>query len=181
VEAAEVRLTVRTGWRGRGQALRGGHRRPARRISPGQALTEFALVLPVIFSVAAGGIQYGLAFWSQQTLTQITRDTGRWAASQLVCEGSSAAVTAIANSIAADSTLLGYTSGLWADGGPGQTNKVTVSWPRDAGQPCPPSSNQDVAWVRITIDHQIPVFFPFLPGDGRLSSTAEFRMEPEPT
>ena len=112
---------------------------------------------------------------------QIARDTGRWAATQLVCEGNSAAVTQTANDIAANSTLFGYTAGLWADGGSAATNKVAVSWPRDAGQPCPPISNQDEAWVQITIDHQTPVFFPFLPGDGRISTTAEFRMEPEPT
>jgi hypothetical protein len=154
------------------------HRQPDRR--RGQAIAEFAIVAPVLFLLIAGTIQFGLVFWSQQTLTQIARDTGRWAATQSSCDGSSAQVTQVANDIAAQSTLFGYSTDLWANGGPDPTNKVVVSWPRDPGQPCPPASNQDEAWVRVEIGHQVPVFFPFIPGDGRLTTTAEFRMEPEP-
>lgn len=146
----------------------------------GQALAEFALVIPVLFLIVAAVIQFGLIFWSQQTLTQVARDTGRWAATQTSCDGSSAQVTQTANDIAGNSTLFGYSADQWADGGTGSTNKVVVSWPRDSDQPCPPSSNQDEAWVRVQIDHQVPVFFPIVPGDGRLTTTAEFRMEPEP-
>jgi len=54
---------------------------------------------------------------------------------------------------------------------------VVVTW---TGAPCPPSDNQDVAWVDITIDHTVPIFFPWVPGNGDLSSSTEFRMEPEP-
>ncbi len=171
-----------------------GHTKPIRNREPdapkprlldesrahGQALAEFALVIPVLFLLVAAVIQFGLIFWSQQTLTQVARDTGRWAATQTSCDGSSAQVTQTANDIAGNSTLFGYSSDQWADGGTGSTNKVVVSWPRDSDQPCPPSSNQDEAWVRVQIDHQVPVFFPIVPGDGRLTTTAEFRMEPEP-
>lgn len=146
----------------------------------GQALAEFAIVAPVLFLVIAGTIQFGLIFWSQQTLTQIARDTGRWAATQSSCDGSSAQVTQVANDIAGQSTLFGYSPDQWANGGADPTNKVVVSWPRDTGQPCPPASNQEEAWVRVEIGHQVPIFFPFVPGDGRLTTTAEFRMEPEP-
>jgi hypothetical protein len=89
-------------------------------------------------------------------------------------------VTQVANDIAGQSTLFGYSTDLWANGGTQPTNKVVVSWPRDTGQPCPPASNQDEAWVRVEIDHQVPIFFPFVPGEGQLTTTAEFRMEPEP-
>ncbi|MGD8486373.1 MAG: TadE/TadG family type IV pilus assembly protein [Chloroflexota bacterium] len=143
-------------------------------------MAEFAIVAPVLFVVIAGIIQFGLIFWSQQTLTQIARDTGRWAATQASCDGSSAQVTQVANDIAGQSTLFGYSTDLWANGGTQPTNKVVVSWPRDTGQPCPPASNQDEAWVRVEIDHQVPIFFPFVPGEGQLTTTAEFRMEPEP-
>ena len=146
----------------------------------GQAMAEFAIVAPVLFLLIAGTIQFGLIFWSQQTLTQIARDTGRWAATQSSCDGSSAQVTQVANDIAGQSTLFGYSPDQWANGGTDPTNKVVVSWPRDTGQPCPPASNQEEAWVRIEIGHQVPIFFPFVPGDGRLTTTAEFRMEPEP-
>ena len=146
----------------------------------GQALAEFALVVPVIFLVIAAIIQFGLVFWSQQTLTQIARDTGRWAATQTYCDTNTSLVTQTANGIAAQSSLFGYSTDQWADGGLGTTNKVEVSWPKDSGEPCPPVTNQDEAWVEVTIEHQIPVFFPLVPGDGRLSTTAQFRMEPEP-
>lgn len=146
----------------------------------GQALAEFAIVMPVLFLLIAGTIQFGLIFWSQQTLTQIARDAGRWAATQTYCDGNTSLITQTTNDIAANSTLFGYSTNLWVNGGAGTTNKVVVSWPRDAGEPCPPASNQDEAWVRIQIEHQIPIFFPFVPGDGHLSTTTEFRMEPEP-
>ncbi len=146
----------------------------------GQALAEFALVIPVFFFLVAGIVQFGLIFWSQQTLTQIARDTGRWAATQTYCDGNTSLVTQAANDIAANSTLFGYSTDLWANGGTGTTNKVEVSWPRDTGEPCPPASNQDEAWVQVQIEHQIPIFFPLVPGDGQLTTTAEFRMEPEP-
>jgi len=58
-----------------------------------------------------------------------------------------------------------------------QVGDVVVTW---TGAPCPPSDNQDVAWVDITIDHTVPIFFPWVPGNGDLSSSTEFRMEPEP-
>jgi Flp pilus assembly protein TadG len=150
------------------------------RAARGQALTEFALVMPIMFVVIAGIIQFGLIFWSQQTLTQVARDTGRWAATQTFCESNSSLVTQTANDIAGNSTLFGYSSDLWSDGGADATNKVAVSWVADSDQACPPESNQDEAWVQVTIDHQIPVFFPFVPGDGQISTTTKFRMEPEP-
>jgi len=127
-----------------------------------------------------GIIQFGLIFWSQNTLTQVARDTGRWAATQTECNdnGAIASVTQTANSIAANSSLLGYGT-AWVGSGSdtGSVNEVVVSW--DAGL-CPPTSNQEVSFVTVQIDHQIPIFFPFVPGGGNLTTTAEFRMEPEP-
>ena len=163
-----------------GDELEVAGRQPPQERRRGQAMAEFAIVAPVLFLVIAGTIQFGLIFWSQQTLTQIARDTGRWAATQSSCEGSGAQVTEVANDIAGQSTLFGYSLDQWANGGTDPTNKVVVSWPRDTGQPCPPASNQEEAWVRVEIDHQVPIFFPLVPGDGRLTTTAEFRMEPEP-
>ena len=151
--------------------------------SRGQSLAEFALVFPILFLLVAGIIQFGLIFWSQNTLTQIARDTGRWAASQLVCNTGPAvtAVTTTANSIAGASALLGYSTGEWSGSGTDtvSNNEVVVSWDSVSG-PCPPENNQQVSFVTIKIDHQVPIFFPFLPGGGNLSTSAEFRMEPEP-
>ena len=88
----------------------------------GQALAEFALVVPILAFVIAGIIQFGLIFWSQQTLTQIARDTGRWAATQLDCSDTGLVETA--NDIANHSTLFGFDGSL---------KHVSASWvPPDA-------------------------------------------------
>lgn len=139
----------------------------------GQSLAEFAIVFPVMFLIVAAIIQFGLIFWAQNTLTQIARDTGRWAATQQDCNPASATpgVVAAANSLAGSSALFGYRP---VPGWSSPTN-VTVSW---SGAPCPPNSNQQVAWVTIRLTHQVPIFFPFLPVSDTLSTEAEFRMEP---
>jgi hypothetical protein len=38
--------------------------------------------------------------------------------------------------------------------------------------------NQQVSFVSITLNYQVPVFFPFLPVSNNLTTSAEFRMEP---
>jgi hypothetical protein len=37
-----------------------------------------------------------------------------------------------------------------------------------------------VVFITITIHHRVPVFFPWIPGDGNLTTIAQFRMEPRP-
>jgi Flp pilus assembly protein TadG len=138
-----------------------------RRRSRGQGLAEFAIVFPVLMIIIGGIIQFGIIFWGQNTLTQVARDTGRWAASQITCP-TTANVTPTANTIAANSSLIGY---------PSSPIGVTVTM---SGDPCPVADNQDVAYVTITLTHQVPVFFPWIPGNGNLSTTTQFRMEPAP-
>lgn len=147
--------------------------RPDATASRGQSLAEFALVFPIMFLVVAAIIQFGLIFWSQNTLTQVARDTGRWAATQQVCSTQAAtdSVVTTANQLAATSSLFGY-SGGWTS----PTN-VNVVWTTASGV-CPPVGNQQVSFVRITLAYQVPVFFPFLPVSNSLSTTTEFRMEP---
>jgi Flp pilus assembly protein TadG len=145
-----------------------------RKRSSGQSLAEFALVFPILMLIIGGIIQFGIIFWGQNTLTQVVRDTGRWAATQIDCT-TTAPVIATANAIAAQSSLIGYTAGEF------NGTNTTVAWRQEPPSgPCPPIDNQDEAWVRITINHSVPVFFPFVPGNGALSSSTEFRMEPAP-
>jgi hypothetical protein len=145
--------------------------------SRGQSLAEFAIVVPVLMLVLGGIIQFGIIFWGQNTLNQVVRDTGRWAATQqgdcLTGPGRTAQellIEATADDIAATSSLIGFDGSFDAA-------DVTVGW---TGTPCPPHDNQDEAWVDITIEHSVPIFFPLVPGNGQLSSSTEFRMEPEP-
>jgi Flp pilus assembly protein TadG len=141
----------------------------------GQSLAEFAIVFPVLFLIVAAIIQFGLIFWSQNTLTQVARDTGRWAATQQTkpCDATAAtdAIVATVNELAGTASLFGY-SGGWTS----PTN-VNVVWTTDSGV-CPPVGNQQVSFVRITLSYQVPVFFPFLPVSNNLTTSAEFRMEP---
>lgn len=124
--------------------------------------------------LVGGIIQFGLIFWSQNTLTQVVRDTGRWAASQQSCDvvTEGPKIIATANNIASQSSLFGYTA-------PWTSANVTVSYqttpPTD---PCPPTSNQQTSFVTITVTHNVPIFFPFVPGNGNLSSSTQYRMEP---
>ena len=123
-------------------------------------------MFPVLMIIIGGIIQFGIIFWGQNTLTQIARDTGRWAASQTTCP-TTANVISTANAIAANSSLIGYpASGIGLN--------VTTSGT------CPPANNQEVGYVRIELAHTVPVFFPWIPGNGNLSTSAEFRMEPAP-
>jgi len=126
--------------------------------------------------IIGGIIQFGIILWGLNSLNQVVRDTGRWAATQQECDTDTArdAIVATANDIAETSSLIGYTTDEFAWGAGGDT---TISW---RGDPCPPNNNQDEAWVTVTINHSVPIFFPFVPGNGQLTSSAEFRMEPAP-
>ena len=144
---------------------------PAKPRTRGQSLAEFAIVFPVMMLILGAIIQFGIIFWGQNTLTQIARDTGRWASTQNGCNTGTVDVLTTAKNIAAQSSLVGPSSG-WTS-----PANVVATW---TGAPCPPLNNTQVAWVRITINHQVPVFFPWIPGNGNLSTVAEFRMEPQP-
>jgi Flp pilus assembly protein TadG len=154
-----------------------------RRRQTGQSLAEFAIAFPVLFLFVAAIIQFGLIFWSQNTLTQVARDTGRWAATQQECSTTAAtdAVVATANDLASTASLFGY-SGGWTS--PTNVNVVWTIVPPPVTTPptppgeCPPKGNQQVAFVRITLSYQVPIFFPFLPVSNTLTTSTEFRMEP---
>jgi Flp pilus assembly protein TadG len=142
-------------------------------LARGQSLVEFAIVLPVLMLIIGAIIQFGIIFWGQNTLTQIARDTGRWASTQPGCDTTIVDVLTTAKSTAASSSLIGYPpSGGWAS-----PANVVVTW---SGTPCPPINNTQVSWVTITLHHQVPVFFPWIPGNGNLTTIAQFRMEPHP-
>jgi Flp pilus assembly protein TadG len=138
-------------------------------------LAEFAIVFPVLMLIVGAIVQFGVIFWGQNTLTQVVRDTGRWAATQKQCSNAAAVITT-ANAIAAQSSLIGYTTNQWT------AADVTVTWPPAANgtDPCPPTNNQEVRFITVTIRHHVPVFFPWIPGDGWISSSTEYRMEPAP-
>ena len=139
-----------------------GRREQASRQS-GQSLAEFAIAFPVLFLFVAAIIQFGLIFWSQNTLTQVARDTGRWAATQQTrpCADGGVNLVAKANELARVSSLIGYTSGMWTgidpgtgvgtpfpfDVAPAPREGIEATWPLSTDPPgsfvpadCPPDS-----------------------------------------
>lgn len=162
--------------------------RSTHRRSWGQSLVEFALVVPLFIALIGGVIQFGTLFWAQNTLTQVVRDTGRWAVTQqTACTTGAVApatvtnLTTEANSIAGSSSLLGYTAAppewgatVYSTDAQVQaapnTEGVAVAWVGDPGAvSCPPADNTTVWHVTIRINHSIPIFFPgmqYLPGLG---------------
>lgn len=152
--------------------------RSRRSRSAGQSLAEFAIVFPIVIAIIGGIIQFGIVFWAQNTLTQVVRDTGRWAATQQNCADPSP-VLAQANAIAANSALMSYSSTRFA---------VTVTWDNAV---CP-TDNTSVDYVHVAATQKVQTFIPgmeYLPALGtcdstgcsiKLSSTAQFRMEPHP-
>lgn len=150
--------------------MRPRFRRPAGQRSRGQSLVEFALVFPILMIILGGIIQFGLIFWGQNTLNQVVRDTGRWAATQQADCQTGAGQTAEAIATTNTATAVANNSSLIRP-----IANVTVDW---TGAPCPPTSNQQEAWVHITITSTVPIFFPLVPGNGNISSETRFRMEP---
>ena len=148
------------------------------RHSRGQALVEFALVLPLLVLILTGVMQFGLLFWAQITLTQVARDTGRWAVSQEACNTGTVNIAGQANAIAAKSTLFGWSA----------SNPIVVSigptWvdatPGGATTPCPPDDNRDVFNLTFELSHNVPVFLPGFGETWTLRSEVQFRMEPAP-
>lgn len=148
----------------------------------GQALVEFAIVLPLLVLILLGVMQFGLLFWGQITLTQVARDTGRWAATQQECDTADnrVALDTQARAIALESQLFGY------DGGADPNLTITPSWAPNA-DPCPPVDNTGIEWVTILMTYRVDVFLPLAADtctpvcQRTLTTEVQFRMEPEPT
>ena len=132
----------------------------------GQSLVEFAIVFPVFMLLLGGVVQFGMLFWGQNTINQIVRDAGRYAASVTACDGSASADVVLRSESLGSGTILAGTVAVedpvWAPSGD-----------------CPDTNAVDEAvWVRVRASGQVPVFFPFVPANGVVTSEAEYRVEP---
>jgi Flp pilus assembly protein TadG len=159
-------------------------RRP-RTGSRGQSLAEFALVFPIFMLMLGGAIQFGIIFWGQNTLNQIVRDAGRFAVTQPNCSATSAqqvrdrivalAQTTGVTTVTGTPTVTMPTNGEVIDG---VADPVSDQGGTATPNYCPAISNADHVWIRIRVNATVPIFFPFVPGNGSISSSALFRMEP---
>ncbi len=127
------------------------------RIARGQSLVEFALILPILLILVGGVIQYGAIFATKQSLTQIGRDVGRWAATQSYSPCRNAATQSPpqpvdrADHFAWDydnnrAVLMGYSAGTWNSSNftayPDVTNPSTNPLPSSP----PNSEGVEVVW-----------------------------------
>jgi hypothetical protein len=167
----------------------------------GQALVEFGLVIGLFMLVVGGLVQVGIIFWTQNTITQIARETARYAVtlSESPCDPAARPLVAsAANEVARGASLVGYRTGMWGSAPPMSSlgpEGVGADWilPDPTGgvvysaEDCPPSDNRIAVHVRIRINHVVPIFLPglqaFAPpcaADGFcLTTETELRMEPK--
>ena len=143
------------------------------------------MVFPVFMLILGGVIQFGIIFWGQNTLNQVVRDAGRYAVTQPNC--SNASKTDVRNKVTQLTSSMGVARLIGTPTVVMPTNGETVGGSTDpvsddngVATPnfCPATENKDHVWIRISVDAQVPIFFPFVPGNGVISSTALFRMEP---
>ena len=152
-------------------------RAETRRRSRGQSLAEFALVFPILMLILGAVIQFGVIFWGQNTLNQVVRDAGRYAVTEPNCSGASR--SDVVNQISSLTSSMGVASLVGTPTVTMPTNgEVIGGQPDPVSTSCPATANTDHVWIRITVNAQVPIFFPFVPGSGQISSTALFRMEP---
>jgi Flp pilus assembly protein TadG len=159
--------------------------RRTRHRARGQSLAEFALVFPILMLVIGGIVQLGVLFWGQNSLNQVVRDTGRYAVTEVDCSAASVAdikakLTSLASSMGVAKVTLPITVTMPTNGELIGTPPIAdpVSSTSVVGVNCPAKTNADHVWLRITVNAQVPIFFPVVPGGGAISSTAIFRMEP---
>ena len=162
----------------------------------GQAMVEFGLVVGLFLLVIGGVVQFGVILWSLNSITDVSRDTARWAVTQSSspCDSSAsrAAVAATADQLARRAVLVNYRPGLWSSAVPFSSlgdEGVGVEWQGDStfSTDCPPADASHVWTVRVRVNHVVPIFFPGLqfiaPPCGSagfcLTTTTELRMEPK--
>lgn len=133
----------------------------------GQSLVEFAIVVPVFLLFLGGIVQFGMIFWGQNTINQVVRDGGRYAATVTDCTGTD---TATNNDVIAKTSALATGTIL--------AGNLTVAAPTWSPSGACPTSNNQVVWVTVNASGTVPIFFPWLPGNGTVSSSAQYRVEP---
>ena len=163
-------------------------------------MVEFALIAGLFILVVGAVIQFGAILWSQNTITQVARETARWAVTQSTspCDSpaSRAALAATAHRLAREWLLVDHPAGSWSSAGPISAlgaRGVGVDWPIPPASitlyetDCPPADNGLNWFVQVRVNHTVPILVPGLqfiappcasPGFC-ISSIAELRMEPK--
>ena len=130
----------------------------------GQALVEFAIVLPVFFLLIAGMFDFGLGIYSDLTLVNAAREGARLG---VIDPGNTSAIEARVRAMANNLD--------------GARLNVTISCERPSGStfmPCSSPYWQPGDATHVRVDYTHTVFFPLLFGtEIPLSSDAKMRIE----
>ena len=168
-----------------GRVGRAASLRPAERDEGGQALVEFALVLPILLLVVTGIMQFGILLGGQIALVNGVREAARYGS---VLETSSAG-SVPADAAAVEARLQSVlTSGL-PGYSPARLLSSSVCYVSYQNPGSSPASYSVRLTVSATYKHAlfVPLITPILdPMDGsfddgfRLSASEEFRVENQP-
>lgn len=151
------------------------HHRIFRRISRGQAIAEFALVLPLVLGIVGAGIDFSRGFAASMTLSSATRNAAEAAAYEAL-NASQAETIARAAACTEAQGLPGFVAGAGGNVATCTNPIVTVAYVRDAAAP---GANTRYPLVTVTVttemDFGLAVPWPFLPNNTwTLGSTQEF-------
>jgi Flp pilus assembly protein TadG len=119
----------------------------------GQAIVEFALVLPLLALLVFGIAQFGIAFRNYLTITDAARVGARAAAVKRTSNPCAAATTAIQNHVS------------------------TGQWPHIAGSVTCSAGSHVGDQVKITIKYPYTIGLPGVSASGDLTASATERME----
>ena len=151
--------------------------RKPERTPRGQALAEFALILPILLGIVGGGIDFARAFEGSMTLQSATRNAAEAAAMDLSVTNQASA-EARARSVVCTETqrLPGFVAGSGGDIETCTSPSVSVTY---ASDPTAPGANARYPLVTVTVttsfEFDLTVPWPMLPnGAWNLGTTESF-------
>lgn len=147
------------------------------RSSRGQAIAEFALVLPLVLGIVGAGIDFSRAFAASMTLASATRNAAE-AAAYAALDLADAQATATAVACTEAQGLPGFVPGSGGDIETCTNPVLTVSYSRDTTAP---GANTRYPVVTVTVttemDFGLAVPWPFIPNQTwNLGNTQSFQI-----
>ena len=135
----------------------------------GSALVEFAFLIPVIFALVFGIIDFGRAIYSYHFVSNAAREATRWASVRgSTCSPSAYASECPAGASASD--IANYVVSIAPAGIDSSSSRLTVNpgWPSASTNPpvCATDSKHPGCIVQVQITYQFKFILPFLPSTG---------------
>ena len=147
---------------------------PSHRAPRGQALAEFALILPILLALVGAGVDFARGYAAQMTLQTAARNAAEAAAYDATVTTQALATTKVRTVVCTEAQRLpGFVPGVGGDVATCTQPAVTVTWTSDSAAP---GANQRYPLVTVTVttslafDTTIP--WPLLPdGNWTLGTT----------